>query len=223
MSNYVFLSHVLRKDSPSYGDRDRVVIRVNSSISAGETANSSCLILTNNHIGTHIDVPRHFSNSGKRTIDYPADYFVFHHALLLDIPCDGPKLIQEKDFENVNDIDEDADLLLIRTGFEKKRQMNSYWNQNPGLHPDLADYLRRRFRNLRCLGFDFISITSWLYRDEGKIAHRNFLCPPNGDREILVIEDASLKNAPKNLKQVTVSPLLVEDGNGAPVTIIGEY
>ena len=106
---------------------------------------------------------------------------------------------------------------------KKKRQMNSYWNQNPGLHPDLADYLRKRFLSLRCLGFDFISITSWRYRDEGKIAHRNFLCPQNGERELLCIEDCSLKNAPGKILRVIVSPLLVEDGNGTPVTIFAEF
>ena len=74
------------KIHPSYGNRDKVIIRVNSSIKAGETANSSCLVLSNNHIGTHIDVPRHFSLDGKRTVDYPIGDYVFEACQVIDLP-----------------------------------------------------------------------------------------------------------------------------------------
>ena len=86
MSNFILLSHVLKQDTPSYGNRDKVIIRVNSSIKAGETANSSCLVLSNNHIGTHIDVPRHFTVDGKRTTDYPIGDYVFDKSQVIDMP-----------------------------------------------------------------------------------------------------------------------------------------
>ena len=120
MSNYIQLSHILKKDTPSYGDRDRVVIRTNTSIKAGDTANTSCLILTNNHIGTHIDVPRHFDDKGKRTVDYPISHYVFHNIALVDIPVQKPILITPDQFKDIN-ISNDIELLLIRTGFEQNR------------------------------------------------------------------------------------------------------
>ncbi len=222
MSNFVLLSHVLRQDTPSYGNRDKVIIRVNSSIKAGETANSSCLVLSNNHIGTHIDVPRHFSVDGKRTIDYPIDEYVFEKCQVIDLPKKEACLIRPNDIAN-NSIDPDVELLLIRTGYEALRDQDVYWNDNPGLAPELADYLRRTFPKLRCVGFDFISVTSWKYRVEGKLAHKAFLAPDNGEREIWAIEDMSLKDAPADLKRVVVAPLMVEDGNGTSVTVIAEY
>lgn len=222
MSNYVLLSHVLRQDTPSYGNRDKVIIRVNSSMKAGETANSSCLVLSNNHIGTHIDVPRHFSVDGKRTVDYPIGDYVFEACLVIDLPCSEACLISPNDLKKVN-IRPDVDLLLIRTGYENLRGQDAYWNNNPGLHPDLADYLRKKYPKLRCIGFDFISVTSWQHRAEGKLAHKAFLAPENGDKEIWAIEDMSLKDAPSDIKKVVVAPLLVEDGNGTAVTIIAEY
>lgn len=220
MSNYVLLSHVLRQDTPSYGNRDKVIIRVNSCIRGGETANSSCLVLSNNHIGTHIDVPRHFSDSGKKTTDYPIGDYLFEKCQLIDLPCDGPKLIGADDLKGLR---KDIELLLIRTGYETKRGEDEYWNNNPGLSPELADYLRKQCPSLRCVGFDFISVTSWQYRAEGKLAHKAFLAPENGDREIWAIEDMSLANAPKHIEKVIVAPLLVEDGNGTSVTVIAEY
>jgi kynurenine formamidase len=222
MSNYVLLSHILRQDTPSYGNRDKVIIRVNSSIKAGETANSSCLVLSNNHIGTHIDVPRHFSIDGKRTIDYPIEDYVFEKCHVIDLPKTNACLIGPNDFDST-DIDSGIELLLIRTGYESLRGQDAYWNDNPGLAPELADYLRERFPKLRCVGFDFISVTSWQHRPEGRLAHKAFLAPENGAREIWAIEDMSLKDAPKEIKKVVVAPLLVEDGNGTAVTVIAEY
>ena len=222
MAKYVLLSHVLRQDTPSYGNRDKVIIRVNSSIKSGETANSSCLILSNNHIGTHIDVPRHFSADGKRTIDYPIGDYVFDKCQIIDLPIMDACLIGPNDVRGL-DIDKDVEIILIRTGFENLRGQDAYWNDNPGLAPELADYLRKNYPRLRCIGFDFISVTSWKYRQEGRLAHKAFLAPDNGDREIWAIEDMSLKDAPLKMEQVVVAPLMVEDGNGTAVTVIGKY
>ena len=222
MSNFVLLSHVLKQDTPSYGNRDKVIIRVNSSIKAGETANSSCLVLSNNHIGTHVDVPRHFSIDGKRTIDYPIGDYVFEKCQVIDLPKTNACLIGPNDFDST-DIDSGIELLLIRTGYESLRGQDAYWNDNPGLAPELADYLRERFPNLRCVGFDFISVTSWKHRAEGRLAHKAFLAPENGSKEIWAIEDMSLKDAPTIIKRVVVAPLMVEDGNGTAVTVIAEY
>lgn len=220
MSQYVLLSHVLKQDTPSYGNRDKVIIRVNSCIRGGETANSSCLVLSNNHIGTHIDVPRHFSDNGKKTTDYPIGDYVFEKVQVINVPCDGPKLIEGPDLEGLQ---ADIDLLLIRTDYETKRGEDEYWNNNPGLSPNLADYLRKQCPNLRCVGFDFISVTSWQHRAEGRLAHKAFLAPDDGSREIWAIEDMSLAKAPQQIKKVIVAPLLVEDGNGTAVTVIAVY
>ena len=222
MSQYVLLSHVLGTGTPSYGNRDKVIIRVNSSIKSGETANSSCHIFSNNHIGTHVDVPRHFSLEGKRTVDYPICDYVFKAVQIIDIPRSTACLIGKDDLKDIN-IRPDVDLLLIRTGFENLRGQDAYWSNNPGLHPDLADYLRKIFPALRCVGFDFISVTSWKHRAEGKLAHKAFLAPENGEREIWAIEDMSLKDAPIQIEEVIVAPLFVEDGNGGAVTVIANF
>jgi kynurenine formamidase len=141
---------------------------------------------------------------------------------VIDIPCTEACLIAPEDLKKVN-IRSDVDILLIRTGYESLRGKEAYWNNNPGLHPDLADYLRNTYPHLRCVGFDFISVTSWKYRSEGKLAHKAFLAPENGGREIWAIEDMSLKDAPKIIKEIIVAPLLVEDGNGSAVTVIAKF
>lgn len=223
VASYIRLSHRLNPGTPSYGNRDRIILRTNSSIKQGETANSSCWIFSNNHIGTHIDVPYHFSETGKKTFEIPIDEFIFNKVQLIDINCDNACLIGVRHLEKLSSsIDRNVELLLIRTGFERFRGEDKYWNDNPGLAPELADYLRFKFPKLRCVGFDFISLTSWKYRIEGRLAHKEFLCPETGKKEILIIEDMSLKDVVTEINKTIVAPIFVEDGNGGAVTVYAQ-
>ena len=217
------LSHIVSQITPSYGDRDRVIIRDNSSIKKGETANSSCWIFSNNHIGTHIDVPYHSCNHGKKIYDLPVKDFFFNKIDLVDIPCTKSRLIRPKDFSDLTKlIEKDIELLLIRTGYEKYRQEDKYWNDNPGFALGLATYFRQNYPLLRCVGFDFISLTSWRFRPVGRESHREFLCPEAAGMPILIIEDMALSEVREQIERVIVAPMLVEDGNGGPVTVFAE-
>ena len=164
---YICLSHLISQNTPSYGNRDKILIEANSSIKKGETSNTSSWYISNNHIGTHIDVPFHFDVNGKKTFEYSIETFLFKKIGIINIPCINARLISSDDFSS-NNIESDIEILLIRTGFDKFRKEEKYWNENPGLAPELADYFRSNFPKLRCVGFDFISLTSWKFREEGK-------------------------------------------------------
>jgi len=185
----------------------------------GETANTSSWTFSNNHIGTHIDAPYHFCETGKKTYEIPVDEYIFDKVELIDIPCTNAKLIGIEDIENNSVIKKGIELLLIRTGFEHYRQDDKYWDDNPGISPELAGYFRKNYPQLRCIGFDFMSITSWKYRIEGRESHKEFLCPAHGEKAILAIEDMSLKLINSQINWVVVAPLFVEDGNGGSVTV----
>jgi kynurenine formamidase len=215
------LSHIISQNTPAYGNRDRIFIRDNSSILKGETANTSCWIFSNNHIGTHIDSAFHFCQDGKKTFEIPLDDYYYKKVVTVEILCSEAKLISTNDFEGLI-IDKDVELLLIRTGYENHRAEDKYWNDNPGLAPELADYFRVNFPKLRCVGFDFISLTSWRFRVEGRESHKQFLCPDNNKNSILVIEDMALNEAKQKFEWVIVAPLFVEDGNGGAVTVFAK-
>ncbi len=112
-NNLIFLSHPYTSETPSYGNRDMVKIATNSSISSGETANSSCWIFTNYHIGTHIDVPYHFSNNGKKVIDIPANDWLFQKVALIDVPCADARLISYADINEFNSRSFNSSLLIF--------------------------------------------------------------------------------------------------------------
>jgi kynurenine formamidase len=219
--NYCFLSHVLSAQTPSYGNRDRFYTSRNASMLLNDTANTSTWFFSNNHIGTHIDAPRHFNLQGLSVADVPAKYFVFSHVSLIEIHCTEGKLIGIEAIAAESDkIHPDVELLLIRTGYEQYRHTDKYWNDNPGISEDIAPYLRARYPKLRCFGFDFISLTSWNYRVEGRKSHKAFLAPADSSEPIWIIEDMQLSVISSPVLSVIALPLRVDDGDGGPITVI---
>ena len=213
-----YLSHSLTTDTPSYGNKDEVRLVQKSSISAGDTSNTTDLRLTNNHIGTHLDMPNHFYENGKTITDIDPSEWFFEKVGLIDIECEKGRLINEADFKT-HEILVDTDFLIIRTGFEKFRDQDIYWNAYPGISEKACEYLRRNFANLRAVGFDFISLSSPLFKLEGKAAHRVLLDERAGSF-ILIIEDMKIAHLSKNPSKIIIAPLLLEKGNGGPVTIL---
>jgi len=212
-----YLSHSLSSNTPSYGNRDEVILIQKSSIAKGDSSNTIDFRLTNNHIGTHIDVPKHFYDEGSTITDISPDQWFFFNITLIDIPCKKGRLIEVSDIIS-EDISADTELLLIRTGFESFRNEDIYWNGYPGISEDTCEYLRNHFVNLRAVGFDFISLTSPLFKEQGKKAHLSLL----DEKEvgpIFIIEDMKLSNLTNIPSQVIVAPLLIDQGNGGPVTV----
>ena len=216
----IFLSYILDEKTPSYGNRDKFSITTNSQIIDGTGANTSTWNFSNNHMGTHMDSPHHFFNDGKKTSNYSAEDFCFDHVFILEKKCDYGELILLGPNE-INKISIKTDFLIIKTGYCNFRSSKKYYNDNPGLKSDLANILKEKLPNLKGIGFDFISLTSWNHRDHGKISHKSFLGEPNN---FLIIEDMDLLELEKstNIKSLIVAPLRTIDGNGGPVTIIAD-
>jgi len=213
----ILLSHIIDSETPSYGNRDKFTIEEISRIADGKSANSSKWIFSNNHLGTHVDVPKHFFDSGKTITDYHPQEWIFNNVQLIDVPCNKAMLINVEHIKGK--IRKDVELLLIRTGYEQYRSIDKYWNDNPGLSPELGFWLRNFFSSLRAVGFDFISLSSWKFRDIGKEAHKAFLNPEGINTPVLIIEDMKLQHCIKKLKHVIVAPVFVENSNGSPVTV----
>lgn len=219
---YIFLSHILSAHTPSYGNRDQFRDTPQNEIIKGANANTSSWNFTTNHIGTHIDLPFHFDDRGKKYEDYNAGEFVYSTVSVIDIPCNHGVLINKSSF-SWDQINSTTELLLIRTGYEKYRQSDQYWKDNPGIDPELCDYLIMQFRNLRCIGFDFISLSSANYKVEGRMAHSSLLKPKNDSEPVLIIEDMALAHATSKLRTVIVAPLRVEHSNGGTATVFAEF
>lgn len=211
------LSHPLSEKTPLYGGRGKVRITALSSIVKKDSSNSLFIEMPN-HSSTHVDMPRHFIRDGRSITDMaPVDWF-FRRILLAKVHIRGAELIGVSHLEKALERSKDCDLLLLKTGFERYRGVAAYHRSPPGLAPELAGYLKKRLPGLRALGMDIISASSWLHRKEGRMAHKEFL-----SRGVLFIEDMKLSGINKAPDLVVVAPLLIECGDGAPVTVFGTY
>jgi len=205
MNTNIILSHLITNDMPVYGNKkSTVLITKNSSIDNGDISNSLNIKIPN-HIGTHIDFPNHFCKNGKILQDYNDNFWLFDKIGFI-----------ETSFKNIHlyldDIDKDIEFLIVKTNFEKYRGTDKYVLEQPTVEPSLANVLKRKFKKLRVLGFDMISISSYTNRDLGREAHRSFLCENN----LLLVEDMKLKNLTYCPSKLIVSPLLIKDSDGVP-------
>ena len=217
----MWLSHLLTETMPTYGNGEKPVLRPIKTMAGGDSCNTACWTLPN-HAGTHVDAPRHFFPDGPAISDYPASFWVFDRpwCTAVRLPEDGC-LIGEQHIP-WREIPEQTDLLLLKTGFGSHYGEERYWSGNPGLAPELAVRLRSACPALRAVGFDFISVSSWLNRDAGREAHRAFLDPAGPP--LLLVEDMNLAGLQpgSTLNRVTVAPLRAAESDGSPCTILAE-
>ncbi|MDX4063840.1 cyclase family protein [Aliarcobacter skirrowii] len=230
MSKVIFLSHILDENTPSYGNRNKFLIEKKSDIQKGDVANDS-FIKTTVHIGTHIDMPYHFFENGQTIEDFPADFWLFskEEILFLDLKIDKEKLIIRDELINrLEQIKKKSQfsilnykLLIVKTGISNIRGEDRFWTENFGFHPDIYDYLIENFSNIRILGFDSISVSSFANRMLGREAHKRFLNPEN---PILLLEDMNLRDIDENIvfKEIIIAPFRISKCDGLPCTIIGK-
>ena len=217
----MWLSHPWGPSCPAYGGGAKIELQPAQSMAHGGTSNSLKFI-AGNHIGTHMDAPRHFVHDGRTVDSYTPQECCFYRPCIVDVRLtESDRHIVANDLSSLSDTErrafEECDLLLFRTGAEGYRDQERYWRDGPGLGLGLADYIRQHAPNCRAVGIDAISITAFSNRDLGRQVHREFL---GGVRPLFLIEDMALSRA-KSLVGAIVAPLRVEQGDGAPVTVIG--
>jgi arylformamidase len=214
-TRYIYLSHPISEGTPLYGGQSNIRIKKDLQISAGDTANTLFIEMPN-HIATHIDLPRHFSDSGKTLDEYEPAFWFYENVYLLNINVTPGEIIDLK--PHLSRVPKETDLLLVKTGFQKHRSERIYWENNPGVSPESASDLREHCPRLKAIGMDFISVSSFTRRDIGEKAHKAFLI----ENDIILIEDMNLESVDFQLETVYLFPLLIEGADGGPVTAIGE-
>ncbi len=210
------LSHSINKKTPLYGGKRKVGLSRTRVM--GKNGSSNVLGMTfNTHTSTHIDVPFHFIADAKTVTDYSPDSWIFNNVLIKELRVETGGSIDERDFLNL-DYDRDTELLIIKTGLERIRGEKAYTGESPVVSSRLALFFKRRLPKLRAIGFDFISLSSLMDREEGRKAHRAFL-----GKGILIIEDMRLLGLDSRPDFVLVSPLFIDKADGAPVSVWAFY
>jgi len=219
-NKWIYLSYPLDENTPAYGGGKGFERRYEKSIAMGDSCNTATWSFSN-HLGTHLDFPRHFVAHGRTMDDYSIDSFIFRRIGIVDLgKVEGSRIITWEDLESAN-LSGNIEILLVKTGFCYMRDSTTYWQENSGFSPDLADCLRKAFPSLRVIGFDSISLSSFSHRELGSEAHKNFL---DHKRPLLLLEDMDLAgiSADCQVNQVIVAPWMVHEADAVPCTVMAE-
>jgi kynurenine formamidase len=172
-----------------------------------------------NHTGTHVDAPNHFYKNGRKISEYAAEELLFENVRLIDVPKQPGGEVLAEDLKPYSHIIESCSLLLIRTGLQSYRDTDPDAYSSKGLlfSPSAAKFLKDSFPNLRGIGIDAISVSTPLRRSEGRESHRILL----SDNRFLIVEDMDLAGKPAAYRYVILAPLLLEEVDSAPCTVLG--
>jgi arylformamidase len=216
MPEYLCLSFPLSTTTPAYGNGQKPILEAINDIAKGDSSNKTKLII-DSHIGTHVDFPKHFIADGKSGTDYLAADFVFSEIEIIEIDLKSG-LIDNKHLVGLQ-YNKNCELLLIKTLAGNNRYSEAYWQNGPGMASETALFLKEKMPKLKAIGFNFISLTAYQHRQEGRLAHKAYL-----GENILIIEDMNLVSvdAKTLLNKVVVAPLLFEHCDGAPVYVLAE-
>lgn len=215
----IFLSHFIDLNTPTYGNRNHVLLSKKNSIDYGDAANETH-ITTTLHVGTHIDFPFHFYAEGQTIKAFQPDFWSFTSPLLIEVQ--PTSLVIENELidllEKSNPLP-GTDILLIKTGYGAFRGTRKYWEENPGFAPSVYDYLRKKLPKARVIGFDSISVSSFQHRTLGRAAHKKFLNPMD---PVLLVEDMDLSSVHSEtiFMEIIIAPLLVDESDGVPCTVL---
>ncbi len=212
------LSHKLDVNTPSYMASSKIVIKEVKQIKKGDSSNTFKIEM-DNHIGTHADCQKHFIDEGKGVAEYDIEDFIFHKVKIIELSKAGGELITKKDLEKFEGEIKECDFLIIKTGFQEFREkdVRIYQFEGPGFSSEAAEYLAK-FKNLRGIGLDSISLSSPLYREEGRKAHRILL----SKNKFIIVEDMDLRMLPKEIKRLFVIPLFIKEIDSSPCTVFAE-
>src|SRR5438445_4244085 len=118
-------------------------------------------IMTSNHMGTHLDAPRHFVTAGKTIDELPLEWLC-GPGVIVDLRDEmdelavyTPQMIEKRVQVKV------GDLLLLHTGWHRYADFGAtpdeerYYHYPPGAHPDLVPWLLEK--KIHVWGVDCVS------------------------------------------------------------------
>lgn len=140
------LTHVFDSSTPVYpGDPKSSLVQ--TAFIDKDTYNDHKLV-SQMHVGTHIDAPFHMINNGKLINEIPLETFIGHGVL---INAENKKEINVILLNNIKI--NSGDIVLVYTGFSKNYYDKKYFENCPIVNNEFAEELIKR--KIKMIGFDF--------------------------------------------------------------------
>lgn len=172
-----------------------------------ESAEVSRLIMSS-HAGTHIDVPAHFIEGGKRIHDYDVERFIVPAQV---VEIENPFEIRVEELRNLNIKKEMALLFKTRNSRDGISNSGEFTEDFVYLTWEAANFCVEM--NIPLVGIDYITVEKSGGKDH--VVHKKLL-----GNDILILEGINLKNVPNGEYTLFCLPLKIKDGEASPVRAI---
>lgn len=171
----------------------------------------------NMHTGTHLDVPYHFFQDGKKLDDFPIDTFAgpcVMFDLRAKVTPDTP--IAAADIAPLMTGVRKGDIVVLCTGYGQKRGYNpDYLYTYPYLGGPAAEMLAAA--GVKAVGIDTLSLGGMGAEEKARPCHEALL-----SRDIFIIEElcipAELLDGTR--RYITAFPLHMQACGGAPARVV---
>ena len=201
------ISLTIADDLPVWPGDPKIKLKKISKIEDGEEANvthiSACV-----HIGTHVDAPDHFMDSGQTVENLPLDLLV-GAAFVVELHVDGQ--VSAVDLQSAS-IPEGTNRLLIKTTNSQlwAEGVKEFKSDFIALEADAAAYLVNQ--GVEVVGVDYLSVAP--FADPGP-THRILL-----EEGVLIIEGLDLSGIEPGEYTLMCLPLKISGSDGAPARVL---
>ncbi len=203
------LTHRVSPDMPVYPGTEQPVLIAGCSIEVDGFLEKKITMYS--HTGTHIDAPAHILKNHKTLDLLPIEHF-YGSALLLDFEKSPGDVIDVVNLEAYEHGLQQAEFLLIHTGWSKYWHSETYFSGYSVLTSDAAKWLTR-FK-LKGVGFDTISADT---ADSHEYPVHKILL----QNSTLIIENlCNLDSLPAANFDFSCFPIRFEDADGSPVRAV---
>lgn len=167
------------------------------------------------HAGTHLDAPMHFVPGGRELRDIPLDWLC-GDASIVHVPCGEGEAVTADVLTAAGKHVRAGDRVFVRTGFADRYFDDGYF-RHAYLTADAAEWLLER--EVRLLAVDLVTPEKphYLRGDEAFHwpVHNRLLIS-----DVLIVENVNLQADLPERFDVTILPLPLSCGDGAPARIV---
>ena len=203
------LSHPITPTMPVYPGDEQPVLKIMGSID--EDGYKDKVITICSHTGTHMDAPAHILKNSMSLDRLPIEHF-FGNAFLINWVDGKSKIIEPENLTEHRDSLEQADYLLIHTGWSKYWGTDDYFSNYPVFSPEAADWLKGF--SLKGIGLDTISADE--INNSDLPIHKSLL----GSNTVIVENLTNLDKISCETFTFSCFPLRLEDADGSPVRAV---
>jgi arylformamidase len=160
-------------------------------------------VVTGTHIGTHIDPPFHFIESGYTVDQIPLDH-LYGEAEVVDLTLVKTQ-VTSSDLNGIS-----SDIILLKTRNSKLWESSEFSKDYVSLDESAARWAVEN--HIKTIGIDYLSIGSF---DDGAGVHRILL-----GGGVTVVEGLDLRGITPGIYTLACLPIKIKDGDGAPARAI---